>query len=113
MCVPEQVTNIFKPYSTPAESIYQLSVLTLAICGAIFLVVSVLLFYTVIRFRRRPDDEQSEPPQIYGSSQIELAWTVLPILIVLVLILVTTRTISDVQNAVHPPESLEATVVGH
>ncbi|MBO0723107.1 MAG: c-type cytochrome, partial [Blastocatellia bacterium] len=39
--------------------------------------------------------------------------TVLPILIVLVLILVTTRTISDVQNAVHPPESLEATVVGH
>ncbi len=41
----------------------------------------------------------SEPPQIYGSNQIELAWTVIPILIVFVLILVTARTISDVQNA--------------
>jgi cytochrome c oxidase subunit II len=111
--VPEQVTNIFKPHSTPGESIYQISLLTLAICGAIFLIVSGLLFYTIIRFRSRPNDEQSEPPQIYGSNQIELAWTVLPILIVFVLILVTARTISDVQNATHPPDSLKVTVVGH
>jgi cytochrome c oxidase subunit II len=111
--VPEQVTNIFKPYSTPGESIYQISILTLAICGAIFLVVTGLLFYTIIRFRNRPHDEQSEPPQIYGSNQIELAWTVFPILIVFVLILVTARTISDVQNAAHPADSLKVTVVGH
>jgi cytochrome c oxidase subunit II len=111
--VPEQVTNIFRPYSTPGESIYQISLLTLAICGAIFLIVASLLFYTVIRFRRRPNDEDSEPPQIYGSNQIELAWTVFPILIVFVLILVTARTISDVQNAIHPPESLKVTVIGH
>jgi cytochrome c oxidase subunit II len=111
--VPEQVTNIFKPHSTPGESIYQISLLTLAICGAIFLIVSGLLFYIIIRFRSRPNDEQSEPPQIYGSNQIELAWTVLPILIVFVLILVTARTISDVQNATHPPDSLKVTVVGH
>src|SRR5262245_4531942 len=111
--VPERVTNIFKPHSTPGESIYQIYLLTLAICGAIFLVVSGLLIYTIIRFRIRPNDERSEPPQVYGSNQIELAWTVIPILIVFVLLLVTTRTISDVQNAVHPPDSLKVTVVGH
>jgi cytochrome c oxidase subunit II len=111
--VPEQVTNIFQPYSTPGESIYQISLLTLAICGAIFLIVTSLLFYTVIRFRKRPNDEHNEPPQIYGSNQIELAWTVFPILIVFVLILVTARTISDVQNATHPPDSLKVTVIGH
>ncbi len=111
--VPEQVTNIFKPHSTPSELIYQISLLTLAICGAIFLVVSGLLIYTIIRFRTRPNDERSEPPQVYGSNQIELAWTVMPTLIVFVLILVTARTISDVQNAKHPPDSLNVTVVGH
>src|SRR5262245_3044168 len=111
--VPEQVTNIFKPHSTPGESIYQVSLLTLAICGAIFLVVAGLLTYTIIRFRTRPNDERIEPPQVYGSNQIELAWTFLPILVVFVLILVTARTISDVQNATHPPDSLNVTVVGH
>ena len=49
------------------------------------------------RFRRRPDDDGSEPPQVYGSDQIELAWTVIPILIVVVLFLVTARTVYDVQ----------------
>jgi cytochrome c oxidase subunit II len=111
--VPERVTSIFRPYSTPAESIHQISLLTLAICGVIFLIVAFLLFYIVIRFRKRANDEQSEPPQIYGSNQIELAWTVFPILIVFVLILVTTRTVSDVQNAIHPADSLKVTVVGH
>jgi len=74
------------------------------------LAVSGLLVYTVIRFRVRPQDDGREPPQIYGSNQIELAWTVLPTLIVFVLILVTTRTIADVQNAPPPADALHVTV---
>jgi cytochrome c oxidase subunit 2 len=58
----------------------------LVICAGIFLTVGGLLAYTIIRFRRRPADSGREPPQVYGSSQIELAWTVAPILIVFVLI---------------------------
>lgn len=85
----------------------------LAICAAIFLLVAGLLAYTIIRFRRRPGDDGREPPQVYGSNQIELAWTVVPILIVFVLILVTARTIADVQNAARPANALDMTVVGH
>jgi cytochrome c oxidase subunit 2 len=72
-----------------------------------------LLVYSLIRFRHRPGDEASEPPQIYGSNQIEMAWTVLPILIVFVLILVTSRTIADIQNRKASPGALQATVIGH
>src|SRR5690349_6434685 len=97
---PDRVTNIFKPLSTPAESVYQSALLTLAVCAVIFVIVGGLLAYTTIRFRRRAADDGSEPPQIYGSNQIELAWTVLPILIVFVLILVTARSIADIQNQV-------------
>ena len=107
------VTHIFKPDGTPARAISDYTMLVLAICAAIFVVVADLLVYTVARFRRRAGDDGHEPPQVYGSNQIELAWTVLPILIVFVLSLVTARTIAEVQNATPPPKALQVTVVGH
>jgi cytochrome c oxidase subunit II len=110
---PGEVTNIFRPLSTPAQAVYEISLLVLAVCAGIFLVVGGLLAYTVIRFRWRPGDEVREPPQVYGSNQIELAWTVIPILIVLVLILVTARTIYDVQGADRPADAVDVTVIGH
>jgi len=107
------VTSIFRPLSQPAQEIKETSLLVLAICGAIFVVVAGLLVYAIIRFRHRAGDELSEPPQVYGSNQIELAWTILPLLIVFVLILVTSRTIADIQNRKPPPTAVQATVIGH
>jgi cytochrome c oxidase subunit 2 len=110
---PAQVTNLLQPLSQPAQEIKELSMLVLAICAAIFLIVTGLLVYAIVRFRHRAGDEASEPPQIYGSNQIETAWTVLPILIVFVLILVTSRTIADIQNRKAAPGAVHATIVGH
>jgi len=105
--------NIFAPASTPADSILHLSLFVLAICGVIFLVVSGLLLYSIVRFRRASDDDNSEPAQVYGSNQVELAWTVIPILIVVVLFLATARVIHAVQDAQFPPETIEVTAIGH
>src|SRR5215471_5574917 len=78
-------TNIFAPQSTPAKSIVHLSFFVLAITGIIFAVVCTLLVYSLLKFRERSSSANSEPAQVYGSTQIELAWTVIPILIVVVL----------------------------
>ena len=43
-----------------------------------------------------------EPAQVYGSTQIELAWTVIPVLIVVVLFLATARVIHAIQDAPEP-----------
>ena len=107
------VTNIFRPLSQPAQEIKETSFLVLAICVVIFVIVGGLLLYAIVRFRHRAGDEATEPPQVYGSNQIETAWTVLPILIVFVLILVTSRTIADIQNRKPVTGSVNATVVGH
>jgi len=109
----DSVTNIFRPLSQPAQEIKETSFLVLAICAVIFVVVAGLLTYALVRFRHRAGDEATEPPQVYGSNQIETAWTVLPILIVFVLILVTSRTIADIQNRKPTIGSVNATVVGH
>jgi cytochrome c oxidase subunit II len=113
--LPEhRVANIFKPLATPAQSEYHIALLVLAITGAIFVVVAGLIVYTIWRFRRKPgDDAKQEPPQVYGSNQIEVAWTVIPILIVFVLIGVSARVIAGVQNASPPPGMLKVTLIGH
>jgi cytochrome c oxidase subunit II len=105
-------TSIFAPSSTPADSIHRLSLLVLAVTGTIFTVVFSLLFYAATKYRRRPGDDR-EPPQIYGSDQLELAWTVLPVLIVMVLFMASARVIHAVQDARRPPGTIEVTAVGH
>jgi len=107
------VPSIFKPDSTPADWVFHLSAFVLAITGVIFVVVFSLLVYVVTKFRRRSGDDGREPPQVYGSNQIELSWTVIPILIVLVLFLATARVLHQVQEAPEPPTAVEVTAIGH
>src|SRR5262249_1094933 len=54
-----------------------------------------------------------EPVQVYGSMQIELAWMIIPVLIVVVLFLAMVRVIYGVQDAPKPANVLEVTVIGH
>ena len=79
----------------------------------IFFVVFTLLVYSVVKFRSRPADTDREPAQVYGSTQIELAWTIIPILIVVVLFLATARVIHAVQDAPRPATAVEVTAIGH
>ena len=105
-------TNIFKPVSTPAKSIFGLSMFVLVITGVIFVVVGSLLTYAVVKFRKRKDDDNREPAQVYGSNQVEIAWTVIPVLIVVVLFLATARVIANVQKGA-PDNAVHVTVIGH
>src|ERR1700742_610637 len=101
------------PASTPAHQIFDLSLFVIAITGGIFLAVGGLLAVALYRFRARKNDPLGEPAQIYGSTQIELAWTVIPILIVVVLFLTTARIIFAIQDAPKPKSALDVTVIGH
>jgi len=112
---PISPTNIFAPDSTAAHSIYRLSLFVLELTGAIYVVVFSLLLYAAIKFRQRKHDNNNdfEPPQIYGSNQIELAWTVVPVIIVLVLFVSAAQVIHRVQDARRPKRTIEVTAVGH
>jgi cytochrome c oxidase subunit II len=111
--VPLSPTNIFAPASTPADAIRGLSFLVLIVTGAIFLVVFGLLVSAVVKFRDKNSQGLGEPAQVYGSTQIEVAWTVIPVLIVVVLFLATVRVIAGVQNATPPLGAVKVTVIGH
>lgn len=117
LCAPTgegqlQSTSILTPVSPPAREIYSLAVLVVGICAAIFIVVEGALLWAIIRYRRRAG-ERGEPVQVFGSNPIELAWTVIPLVIVFVLALATVRTIKDVQRTEPPAGALEVDVIGH
>ena len=105
--------SIFAPASTPAQSIVDLSMFVLGITAVIFIVVATLLVYAIVKFRATPANADREPAQVYGSTQIELAWTIIPVLIVIVLFAATARVIHAIQDASKPPTALEVTVIGH
>src|SRR5271168_5314198 len=110
---PSQIPSIFDPHSTPAKWIDHLSFFVLSVTGLIFVVVFGLLSYVVVKYRKRQGDDGREPAQVYGSTQIELAWTIIPILIVVVLFLATARVIHSVQDAPKPEAALEVVAIGH
>lgn len=120
---PIKDLSIFDPASPPAEAIRSLSVLVAGIAAFILIVVEGVLFYAVAKFRSVAKQSGSaapdtrEPPQVYGSKAIEIAWTAAPALIVFILVLVVTRTLWVVNRTRTEPKpddhALYVTVIGH
>lgn len=52
-----------------------------AICIFIFAIVAAVILYAVVRFRAAPDDDSDGPP-IHGHTGLEIAWTIVPTILV-------------------------------
>src|SRR3712207_6230276 len=74
-CAPQSVTE-------EGRAVYNLYNLFLYIAAVVFAVVSGLVIWSVIRYRRRGDEL---PKQTHGNNRLELTWTLIPTVIVLVL----------------------------
>lgn len=83
-----ETTPLLFPPQASAEShqVDDLFKFMLVIGGAIFLLVQGVLVYSVIRFRAKPGDLTDGPP-IHGNATLELVWTAIPCVIVLVLVI--------------------------
>ena len=109
-------TSILESRTPEAREIRKLGWLVVFIAAGIFLVVEFLLIFAIFRYRKTAkSDDGSEPVQLYGSNPIELAWTIIPIMIVFVLCLATIRTIQVVQptKSERPENALTVEVIGH
>ena len=80
-----------------------------AICIAIFSVVASLSVYSLIKFRAKPDDDSDGPP-IHGHTGIEIAWTAIPLLLVLSMIVVSSVALA--KNDRDPSNSMRVEILG-
>ncbi|HEY4216592.1 MAG TPA: cytochrome c oxidase subunit II [Gemmatimonadaceae bacterium] len=77
---------------------------------AVFIFVEGILVLTLIKFRKRPG--QPEPEHVHGNTTLEIAWTVIPLLILILIGIPTVRTIFKTE-AVARSDALQVEVVGH
>jgi len=83
---------------------YLLTVITLFFTALIFSII----FYFMVKYRRRSNDDR--PPDIHGSLVLELAWTIIPSLICVVIFVWSS---SLYIRAYHPPaNAAEVFVIG-
>jgi cytochrome c oxidase subunit II len=80
-----------------------------AICIAIFSVVASLSVYSLIKFRAKPDDDSDGPP-IHGHTGIEIIWTVIPLVLVLAMIVVSSVALA--KNDREPANALRVEILG-
>lgn len=95
--------NIQHPYTTLdpisdfGQYTHELYAMITYIVLAIFVVVSILMAYTLVRFR--DDGSEDLPEQIHGNTQMEIGWTIAPIFIIIVLIVPTIQTVFKIADA--------------
>jgi cytochrome c oxidase subunit 2 len=58
------------------------------ICVVIFAIVSAVLAYVILKFRRQPDDDSDGPP-IHGNTTLEITWTAIPTVLVIAIAIVS------------------------
>jgi cytochrome c oxidase subunit II len=68
--------------SAEADNIDTLLDVMIVLSSFVFAVVVVMLGFCVIRFRAKPGDESDGKP-VHGNTKLEIAWTVIPTIIVL------------------------------
>jgi cytochrome c oxidase subunit II len=73
------------PASQDAADIRSIYWLILAITGGIFVLVEGALMLFVIRYRSRGRPREAEGPQVRGHTNIELAWTAGPVVILAII----------------------------
>jgi cytochrome c oxidase subunit 2 len=80
-CTPDSVTE-------QGAAVHSLYLLFLYIAAVVYVVVAALVIWSVVRYRRRNDEL---PTQFHGNNRLELIWTLIPTVIVLVLFGFTLR----------------------
>jgi cytochrome c oxidase subunit II len=78
----EPFLSTLKPAGEVADMQYDLMKLSTLIMVGVILIVMVIFFLVIVRFRRKDD---KIPKQVEGSHKLEIIWTTVPILLLLIL----------------------------
>jgi cytochrome c oxidase subunit 2 len=89
--------------STAAGKIDTLLDVMIVLSSFVFSIVLVMLFYAIFRWRAKPGDESDGEP-IHGNTRLEIAWTVIPTVIVLFGAIYSWIVLSDIEA--HDPDRM-------
>ena len=88
----DSVYTTLSPRTGAARDIQSIYKLVFWMALVVFIGVQAGVVWTALRYRRRSDSE-ARPPQIHGHKTLEILWTIIPAIILLVIFIPTVRTL--------------------
>jgi cytochrome c oxidase subunit 2 len=98
--------NLQPPVSEIATQIYDLHTLVLLFCAVIFVVVFSAMFYAIIYHRKAAGHQ---PEQFHENTTVEIIWTIVPFLILILMAWPATKTIIAMKDTSSPDLTIKAT----
>lgn len=102
---------VFSPHSPQVRAMSALFGYFLVLAAVIFLIVAGLVGYSVMRYRARAGE--ADRRHSFGSRPLEITWTAIPLLIVVVLFVVTVRTMASIDAPLAPSQTPDLIITGH
>ncbi len=98
--------NFQTPVTAIAADIYQLHIWMIAICVVIFVAVFGVMFYSILKHRKSLGHKSAS---FHESTAVEIAWTVVPFLIVVLMALPATKTVVAMKDTSNADITIKAT----
>ncbi len=98
--------NLQTPVTQIAEQIYSIHNLMLIICLVIFVAVFGVMFYSILKHRKSLGHK---PATFHESTSVEIAWTIVPFLIVIGMALPATKTVVAMKDTSNADITIKAT----
>jgi len=109
-CAGNHPDSIFHPRTEFNRDVGHLFSILIWAGSAVFVIVELILLYTLFRFRHRAG--QRAPEQVHGNATLEILWTIIPALILVIIAIPTVQTIFKTQ-AQAKADALQVEVIGH
>lgn len=81
----EPYLTTLEPKGEGAKMQFSLMMISTIIMVVVVLVVVLIFIYVMFRFREKKGDENKIPEQVEGNHKLEIIWTVIPILLLIIL----------------------------
>jgi cytochrome c oxidase subunit 2 len=96
--------------STQAKKIDTLWDVLLVVSVPIFVLVEVVVLFSVWKFRMKPGEELKDGPPIHGNTRLEIIWTAIPATLLVALCGYAYATLTDIESA--KADTMKIRVVG-
>ncbi|MEP6607398.1 MAG: cytochrome c oxidase subunit II [Burkholderiaceae bacterium] len=98
--------NLPPPATELAQEIFELHNFMLIICGAIFVLVFGVMFYSIWRHRK---SKGAVAANWHENTTVEIVWTVIPFIIIILMALPATRTVVAMKDTSNADLTIKAT----
>jgi len=88
-----------KAASTQADKIDTLWDVLIIATVPIFVLVAVIVLFSILEFRMRPGEENLDGPPIHGSTRLEVIWTAVPAILIIGLVTYAYIVLHDIEKA--------------